>query len=121
MWNLETRCRAHNPRGGFFERALGHPVPKLSRKKMKNTGGQAKTCRKCGETKEADEFRRNPRCRDGLSSWCSACDVEATRRYRRRKAAERAEAQERRRKEHNRRLREQVQRHREPHCGWKAA
>ncbi len=26
-------------------------------------GSQAKTCRRCGETKGADEFRRNPRCR----------------------------------------------------------
>ena len=78
---------------------------------MKNTGGQAKTCRKCGETKEPFEFRRNPRCRDVLSSWCSACHVEATRRYRRRKAAEHADAQARWRREHNRRLREQRLRH----------
>jgi hypothetical protein len=74
---------------------------------MKNTAGQAKTCRKCGQIKEPLEFRRNARCRDGLSSWCSACHVEATRRYRFRKAADRADAQERRRKEHNRRLRDQ--------------
>jgi hypothetical protein len=69
-----------------------------------------KTCRKCGETKQVAEFRRNPRCRDGLSSWCSGCHVEATRRYRRRKDAEAAEAQERRSEEHVRRLREQQRR-----------
>ena len=45
-----------------------------------------KKCRNCGVTKNAPEFRRNPRCRDGLSSWCSECHVEATRRYRARKA-----------------------------------
>jgi hypothetical protein len=41
-----------------------------------------KTCRKCGETKPVSEFRRNPRVRDGLSSWCSECHRDATRRWR---------------------------------------
>lgn len=41
-----------------------------------------KTCRKCGETKEAGEYRRNGRMRDGLSSWCAICHREATRRWR---------------------------------------
>jgi uncharacterized Zn finger protein (UPF0148 family) len=42
----------------------------------------AKTCRRCGETKDPSEFRRNGRMKDGLDSWCSACHVEATRRWR---------------------------------------
>jgi hypothetical protein len=44
----------------------------------------AKTCRKCGEEKPVEEFRRNPRISDGLSSWCSVCHVAATRDWRRR-------------------------------------
>jgi hypothetical protein len=65
-----------------------------------------KTCRKCGKAKENSAFPRNPRCCDGLSSWCSACHVEATRRYRARKAEEAAAEAELWRKELNRRLRE---------------
>jgi hypothetical protein len=30
----------------------------------------------------AEEFRRNPRTRDGLSSWCAACHNERNRRWR---------------------------------------
>jgi hypothetical protein len=41
-----------------------------------------KTCRKCDKTKPTSEFRRNPPCRDGLSSWCAECHREATRRWR---------------------------------------
>jgi uncharacterized protein YhaN len=41
-----------------------------------------KTCRKCGKVKEASEFRRNARMKDGLSSWCSACHNAANRRSR---------------------------------------
>lgn len=37
-----------------------------------------KTCSKCGETKRLTEFRSAKRSKDGLSSWCSACHVEAT-------------------------------------------
>jgi hypothetical protein len=43
---------------------------------------EAKTCRKCGETKPPKLFRRNSKMRDGLSSWCAACHTEATRRWR---------------------------------------
>jgi hypothetical protein len=32
--------------------------------------------------KNAGEFRRNKRMRDGLSSWCAACHREANRRWR---------------------------------------
>jgi hypothetical protein len=38
-----------------------------------------KTCRKCGEEKPFNEFPRNTRVRDGLSSWCRACHREASR------------------------------------------
>lgn len=71
----------------------------------------AKTCRKCGKAKPAAEFRPNVRMRDGLSSWCSDCHVEATRRWRaeRDRLAEEAAAPrlERERAEHLARLREQ--------------
>ena len=43
-----------------------------------------KTCTRCQETKEKAEFRRNRRCRDGLSSWCSTCHNAATRSWRKR-------------------------------------
>ena len=43
-----------------------------------------KTCRKCGETKEAREFGRNPRTRDQLSSWCRACHNLAAKAWRER-------------------------------------
>jgi hypothetical protein len=41
-----------------------------------------KVCRHCGESKPPAEFRRNPRMKDGLSSWCSACHNAATKRWR---------------------------------------
>jgi hypothetical protein len=50
-----------------------------------------KRCRKCGQVKRAQEFRRNARCRDGLSSWCADCHVEATRAYRQRRREAEAE------------------------------
>ena len=71
-----------------------------------------KRCRKCGQVKHSQEFRRNARCRDGLSSWCADCHVEATRAYRqRRREAEKQAAhaewlagrEERRRQERERR------------------
>ena len=62
-----------------------------------------KSCRKCGNEKECSEFRSNPRCRDGLSSWCAECHNEATRQWRRRKwEAEEAEARARRQAESER-------------------
>jgi hypothetical protein len=48
-----------------------------------NFGSQMKTCRKCGEEKQAAEFPANRRLRDGLDSWCRECHREATRRWRR--------------------------------------
>lgn len=41
-----------------------------------------KICKHCGQWKKDDEFRRNRRNRDGLSSWCAECHNEATRRWR---------------------------------------
>ena len=41
-----------------------------------------KVCKHCGQRKEAEAFRRNRRNRDGLSSWCSECHRDATRRWR---------------------------------------
>jgi hypothetical protein len=41
-----------------------------------------KICRHCGKRKKSGEFRRNSRMKDGLSSWCSDCHREATRRWR---------------------------------------
>jgi ferric-dicitrate binding protein FerR (iron transport regulator) len=42
----------------------------------------AKTCRKCGESLIAAEFPSDQKMSDGLSSWCSSCHAEATRRWR---------------------------------------
>jgi hypothetical protein len=62
-----------------------------------------KSCRKCGEEKPSPEFRSNPRCSDGLSSWCAECHNEASRLWRRRKwEAEEAEAWVRRQAESER-------------------
>lgn len=33
-----------------------------------------KTCSKCGETKETNEFNRHQRSRDGHHPWCKDCD-----------------------------------------------
>jgi hypothetical protein len=41
-----------------------------------------KVCKHCGLRKPAGEFRKNPRCRDGLSSWCAACHRSAVRDWR---------------------------------------
>ena len=54
-----------------------------------------KECRKCGRVKPSVEFRRNARCRDGLSSWCAECHNAATRVYRARLRAEKAEERRR--------------------------
>jgi hypothetical protein len=43
-----------------------------------------KTCRKCGEEKKVEDFRPNGHMADGISSWCSACHVQATRDWRER-------------------------------------
>jgi hypothetical protein len=62
--------------------------------------GSAKTCRKCGETRNAAEFPSDRKMRDGLSSWCSSCHAEATRHWREQNP-ERVDAyNERRRVEH---------------------
>jgi hypothetical protein len=60
----------------FFEGITG---PQLAAKK---TGRNMKRCRHCGTEEPASEFRRNARCRDGLSSWCALCHTAATRRRR---------------------------------------
>ena len=41
-----------------------------------------KTCRKCGQSKDAAEFPPNRRMRDGMHSWCRACMAGASRRWR---------------------------------------
>jgi predicted sulfurtransferase len=64
-----------------------------------------KRCRNCGQVKRSQEFRRNARCRDGLSSWCAGCHVEATRAYRQRRREAEAEAAWRRRKAETEKLR----------------
>lgn len=43
-----------------------------------------KRCTKCRETKELTEFRPAKRMKDGISSWCSTCHVQATRDWRER-------------------------------------
>jgi post-segregation antitoxin (ccd killing protein) len=41
-----------------------------------------KVCRHCGQRRKEAKFPRSRRSKDGLSSWCRACHVEATRRWR---------------------------------------
>ena len=40
-----------------------------------------KTCSRCGNTKDDNEFYKNARLKDGLHSWCKAC-CKAARRLR---------------------------------------
>ena len=47
-----------------------------------------KTCRRCGREKPLLAFRRHPRTRDRLSSWCAECHADAERGYRRKRKAE---------------------------------
>jgi hypothetical protein len=68
----------------------------------------SKTCRKCGETKEAVEFRANRRMAGGLSSWCADCHNPASRRWRDRQRELVAEALGARRREHVERLQSQT-------------
>jgi len=84
-----------------------------------------KICRRCGEQKEAGEFPTNPRCHDGLGSWCRLCHKDASAKWRAEHQTEIDAYNERRRAgyaakreaEHqaaakalNKRLREQVKR-----------
>jgi hypothetical protein len=41
-----------------------------------------KTCRHCHRRQPLADFPRNGHTRDGLSSWCRECHVEATRTWR---------------------------------------
>src|SRR4029079_19389181 len=71
-----------------------------------NTGKTASVdSRDNGQVKRFQEFRRNARCRDGLSSWCADCHVEPTRAYRQRRREAEAEAAWRRRKAETEKLR----------------
>jgi hypothetical protein len=45
-----------------------------------------KTCVHCKITRPVADFNRNRHTRDGLSSWCHSCHVEATRAWRSREA-----------------------------------
>ena len=72
------------------------PFAKETAKDSPKGGESVKTCTKCGETKQASEFRPG-RCRDGLSSWCSACHNAATRAWRERNPEYVAAYNERRR------------------------
>ena len=64
-----------------------------------------KSCRKCGEEKPPPAFRSNPRCRDGLSSWCAECHNEATRLWRKKRREAEWEAAFARRQAESERLR----------------
>jgi hypothetical protein len=55
-------------------------------------------CRKCGEAKRCDEFKPNPRKRNGLSSYCRDCHNAATRSWREEQRALVREALEARRR-----------------------
>jgi hypothetical protein len=64
-----------------------------------------KECRRCRKEKPSAEFPRNRQHRDGLSSWCLKCQVEATREYRRRRREGEKETQKMERIASNERLR----------------
>ena len=46
-----------------------------------------KSCRHCRQTKPANEFPKNNKVRDGLSSWCRKCHNKAVREFNARKRA----------------------------------
>jgi hypothetical protein len=50
-------------------------------------GAAMKTCRHCRKRQPVTDFPRNAHTRDGLSSWCRSCHVEATRTWRTREHA----------------------------------
>ena len=89
------RCRSDTPRS-FFARES---------EKKREMANDVKRCRHCGQAKHSHEFRRNARCRDGLSSWCADCHVQATRAYRQRRREAEADAAWRRRKAETEELR----------------
>ena len=70
------------------------PNPKTER-----TAGRVKVCRHCGQEKPTNDFRPNPRCRDGLSSWCASCHDEASARSKEKRAEREAPIVEAQRKE----------------------
>lgn len=41
-----------------------------------------KQCRKCNEWLPTEAFRRNPKLKSGLHSWCKPCCVARTRQWR---------------------------------------
>jgi hypothetical protein len=87
---------------GFLSEGVRTPLPDSRERnsaRKKTRGERRKSCRLCGKTKKAAEFRRNARTRDGLSSWCAACHTEASRRWREKQrelVAEALEARHRR-------------------------
>jgi hypothetical protein len=79
--------------------------PARESEKKREKCDDMKKCRHCGQVKRTQEFRRNARCRDGLSSWCADCHVQATRAYRQRRREAEAHAAWRRRKAETEELR----------------
>jgi hypothetical protein len=70
-----------------------------------SSGENCKACRKCAQEKPTSAFPRNPRCLDGLSSWCKSCHNEATRDWRVRKAEAAYAAHRKAHDEHSAQLR----------------
>ena len=90
-----TGVRANTTGGRGSQRGPRRPPETCARreeKREKAEGGE-KNCRRCGQTKRADLFPRNPRVSDGLSSWCRACHALACREHRERKRIERQRAE----------------------------
>ena len=54
--------------------------------------GTEKRCAHCEQWLPIDQFRANPRLRDGLHSWCRECCAEANREWRARERMAKAEA-----------------------------
>ena len=74
--------------GEGARREIAGDVETVPARREKYREKETKGCRKCGQLKPVSEFRRNPRCRDGLSSWCSECHNAASQQWRARKRAE---------------------------------
>jgi hypothetical protein len=79
-------------------------MPVVGERKRETLQGW-KICRHCEFTLKVDEFPPNKRKKDGLSSWCRPCHVEATKDWRDRKRQEKLWAQREFVEAHNERLR----------------
>jgi 5-methylcytosine-specific restriction enzyme A len=91
LTTLCVRCHGEQHRGDrrSTSRHAATPSPSHSRNKLSSESGRVviprrthKHCSHCGEWLPLEAFRLNKRMKDGRSSWCAACQREATRQWR---------------------------------------